>query len=73
MTKVNTDGDSTPQTDDRSHHIADEPVGGGVQPRRPEIHSPVTDTGLPVEDQIDKEWNPDKDGGLPTFLNLPCP
>jgi hypothetical protein len=28
--------------------------------------SPTTATGLPVEDQIRKEWDPRK-GGLPTF------
>jgi hypothetical protein len=28
---------------------------------------PTTDTGLPVEDQVRKEWDPSK-GGLPTFL-----
>ena len=29
-------------------------------------HSPTTSTGLPVEDQVRKEWDPRK-GGLPTF------
>lgn len=29
--------------------------------------SPTTSTGLPVENQIRKQWGPDK-GGLPTFL-----
>jgi hypothetical protein len=28
--------------------------------------SPTTSTGLPVEDQVCKEWDPRK-GGLPTF------
>jgi len=28
--------------------------------------SPTTSTGLPVEEQVRKEWNPRK-GGLPTF------
>jgi hypothetical protein len=28
--------------------------------------SPTTSTGLPVEDQVRKEWDPRK-GGLPTF------
>jgi hypothetical protein len=32
-----------------------------------EHHSPTTETGLPVEEQIRKEWDPSK-GGLPTFL-----
>ena len=29
-------------------------------------HSPTTSTGLPVEDQVRKEWDARK-GGLPTF------
>jgi hypothetical protein len=29
-------------------------------------HSPTTSGGLPVEDQVRKEWNPGK-GGLPIF------
>jgi len=29
--------------------------------------SPTTSTGLPVEDQVRKEWDPRR-GGLPTFL-----
>ena len=33
------------------------------QPER----SPTTSTGLPVEDQVRKEWDPGKGGGLPTF------
>ena len=31
-------------------------------------HSPTTSTGLPVEDQVRKEWDPKKDGGLPTSM-----
>ena len=52
------------------HHIADEPVadaeasGGSVQ-------SPTTETGLPVEEQVRKEWDTNKDGGLPTPLRAP--
>ncbi len=30
------------------------------------VHNPITDTGLPVEEQVHKEWDPKK-GGLPTF------
>ncbi len=30
----------------------------------PTVHSPNTATGLPVEEQVRKEWNPRK-GGLP--------
>jgi hypothetical protein len=29
-------------------------------------HSPTTSSGLPVEDQVRKEWKPRK-GGLPIF------
>ena len=49
----------------RPHHVADEPVteadslGATVQ-------SPTTETGLTVEEQVRKEWDPKKDGGLPT-------
>jgi hypothetical protein len=32
--------------------------------------SPTTSTGLPVEDQVRKEWDPRK-GGLPTFFDKP--
>jgi hypothetical protein len=52
---------------ERQRHIADEAVPEPV-PEQPEIKPPVTDTGLPVEDQIEKEWDPNKDGGLPTLL-----
>ena len=30
------------------------------------VRSPTTSTGLPVEDQVRKEWDP-REGGLPTF------
>ena len=30
----------------------------------PTVHSPTTSTGLPVEEQVRKEWDPAK-GGLP--------
>jgi hypothetical protein len=33
---------------------------------KPPEHSPTTSTGLPVEVQVRKEWDPRK-GGLPTF------
>jgi predicted Rdx family selenoprotein len=54
-----------PEKTPRPHHVADEPVteadslGATVQ-------SPTTGTGLPVEEQVRKEWDPKKDGGLPT-------
>jgi len=34
---------------------------------KPSGHRSVTSTGLPVEDQIRKEWDPRKGGGLPVF------
>ena len=48
-------------------HVADEPV---LDPDSPEatVQSPVTDTGLSVEDQVRKEWDPNKSGGLPVPL-----
>ena len=54
-------------TDTDKRHIADEPL---PEPAADEagVRPPVTETGLPVEDQIEKEWDPNKDGGLPTLL-----
>jgi hypothetical protein len=49
----------------RPHHVADEPVGE-AESSDAGVQSPVTETGLPVEEQIRKEWDPKKDGGLPT-------
>jgi hypothetical protein len=48
-------------------HIADEPVAD-ADSIDATVQSPTTDTGLPVEEQIRKEWDPKKDGGLPTPL-----
>lgn len=28
---------------------------------------PTTESGTPVEEQVRKEWDPKKDGGLPVF------
>ena len=33
-----------------------------------ETKSPTTESGLPVERQVRKKWDPKKNGGLPTFL-----
>ncbi|MBV9860390.1 MAG: hypothetical protein JO038_09855 [Alphaproteobacteria bacterium] len=46
--------------------IAEEAIEG-LQAPHGTVQSPVTETGLPVEDQVRKEWDPSK-GGLPTFL-----
>jgi hypothetical protein len=36
------------------------------KPQQGHVHDPTTDSGLPVEEQVRKEWDPKK-GGLPTF------
>jgi hypothetical protein len=46
------------------HHVADEPFADADA----SVRSPTTETGLPVEEQIQKEWDTKKDGGLPTPL-----
>jgi hypothetical protein len=55
----------------RDKAIIDHVVQGVAKPKAPdEKHapkSPTTSTGLPVEDQVRKEWDPKKGGGLPTF------
>jgi hypothetical protein len=38
----------------------EKPKGGAVQ-------SSTTESGMPVEEQVRKEWDPKKEGGLPTF------
>ena len=60
----------SPTKTEQPHHIADEPLGE-VDTGEPEVRPAVTDTGLPVEQQVEKEWDPNKDGGLPTFLHIP--
>ena len=36
------------------------------KPAEGRVQNPTTDSGLPVEEQVRKEWDPKK-GGLPTF------
>jgi hypothetical protein len=66
-----------PKTPDRTHKrharekaTIDHLVQGVSKPTAPDEehpeHSPTTSTGLPVEEQVRKEWDPRK-GGLPTF------
>ena len=31
------------------------------------VHSPTTGSGLPVQDQLRKQWDPTRGGGLPVF------
>lgn len=50
-----------------SRHVADEPI---IEADSSEagVRSPKTETGLSVEEQIRKEWDPKRKGGLPTSL-----
>jgi hypothetical protein len=59
-----------PEKKPRPHHVADEPVteAGSLGAT---VQSPTTKTGLPVEEQVRKEWDPKKDGGLPTSHRHP--
>jgi hypothetical protein len=54
----------------RPHHVADEPVAE-ADSLGATVQSPTTRTGLPVEEQVRKEWDPKKDGGLPTSHRPP--
>jgi hypothetical protein len=46
-------------------------VKGMYQPKdadqKQTVRSPTTSTGLSIEDQVRKEWDPSKMGGLPTY------
>lgn len=50
-----------------TRHVADEPI---IEADSSEagVRSPKTETGLSVEEQIRKEWDPKRKGGLPTSL-----
>lgn len=63
--KPNTRPSDAPMPEDQGHHIADEPIAD-ADSIDATVQSPVTETGLPVAEQIRKEWDPNKDGGLPT-------
>jgi hypothetical protein len=56
-----------PEPQPKRHHVADEPVAE-ADSLGATVQSPVTQTGLPVEEQIRKEWDPKKQGGLSTSL-----
>jgi hypothetical protein len=45
-------------------HLVDEVYE--KKPAEGHMQSPTTDSGLPVEEQVRKEWDPKK-GGLPIF------
>lgn len=34
-----------------------------------QLQQPTTDSGASVEEQVRKEWDPKKQGGLPVFLS----
>ena len=57
----------TTEKPSRSGRVADDPL---PEPQRSDagVQPPVTDTGLPVEEQVRKEWDPKKSGGLPIPL-----
>lgn len=51
----------------RREKPAADPVRGEPDPQG-RIHAPMTEGGLPVADQLRKEWDP-RMGGLPVFLS----
>ncbi len=60
---------STPRPEQTSgpHHVADEPVGE-ADALNATVRSPITKTGLSVQEQIRKEWDAKTKGGLSTSL-----
>jgi hypothetical protein len=65
-----TDAEPKPEQTPGPHYVADEPVAETDSPGAT-MQSPTTETGLPVEEQVRKEWDPKKDGGLPIPLRRP--
>lgn len=47
-------------------HLVEQVSEKGSRDEPHTVHSPTTADGTPVEEQVRKEWGPDK-GGLPTF------
>ena len=56
-----------PEAESGPHYVADEPVGE-ADSLGATVQSPRTNTGLSVEEQIRKEWDPKEQGGLPIPL-----
>ena len=54
------------QLQKREKSVIDRLVRNRPKPK-PDEKQPTTSTGLPVEDQVRKEWDPRKEGGLPNF------
>jgi hypothetical protein len=63
--KENSNAGPKPEDTPRPHPVADEPIAE-ADSLGATVQSPVTETGLPIEEQVRKEWDPKKDGGLPT-------
>ena len=59
-----------PESQPEPRHIAEQPVPD-PDSSDAAVRSPTTETGLPVEEQVQKEWDPNRDGGLPTPLGDP--
>jgi hypothetical protein len=59
--------DPKPGPGQQRHYVADEPAAEADSPDAT-VRSPTTETGLPVEEQIRKEWDPKRQGGLPTSV-----
>lgn len=49
-------------------HVAEELVDRDATIDEPVVHSPTTRDGKPIEEQVQKQWDPKKKGGLPTFF-----
>jgi hypothetical protein len=54
-------------------HVADKLTTPDPKPKD-EMQPPLTPHGKPVEEQVRKEWDPKRKGGLPIFLRArPAP
>ena len=68
MTKSSSDNPDV-KRDQREKATIDHLVDKVFDPDSAEKHQqpPTTESGAPVEEQVRKEWDPKKDGGLPVF------
>jgi hypothetical protein len=63
-------GNRTHRRHVRDKSVIDHLVDSGSVSPTPDsgaVHGAETATGQPVEEQVRKEWSPEKEGGLPTF------
>ena len=69
--RTRVDGHPAQQAAEPNVQIVEHVARNVPQPKTPDNkqpeRSPTTSTGLPVEDQVRKEWDPRRGGGLPTF------